>query len=245
MLKLIITLLIVTNAAHAKTLRVGFFNLFPHAIEKDGKPTGAKLDYFKLIASEMKVDKVEYFGFPLTRLIQKLKSDELDLILYLGKNTERAKLFTYPESAFFKMQSAIIVQKSNLLKVIKNINDIKNLTIGIWAKGYLSPLLHDNKFQLVKRFGDNVVKTSLKMILSNRLDAFYSPEMYSLKFEAIKLNKEKSLKILNLPESTVGLYSVFSKTSAMTYLAKYEKALKLVESKQNYEEFLGGYFSKK
>ena len=232
--------------AEAISFRVGFFNLVPHAIiGKKTDHTGAAIEYFKLIAKKMRLSNVTFESSPLARLLHKLEKGEIDVALLLGKNPERASKFIYPKAPFFNMQPAIAVASSHRLKKIESIQDIIPMKIGAWAKGYHSPMIRDKRLQIKPLHGDNVIVQSFERILVGRVDAFYSPDAYSLKFEAKGSNYLKDIRILLLPEPSVGLYSVFSKQSAKKYKVLYEKSLNELQNEQTYDVFLNNSIKNK
>ena len=75
------------------------------------------------------------------------------------------------------------------------------------------------------------------MLLAGRVDGFYFPDAYALRFEVLKQHLQSNIKILPMPEPTLALYSAFSRPAADTYLARYEQALREVQAEISYEQF--------
>lgn len=100
--------LLASSEAEAKSFKVGFFKLTPHAIPADKTDhNGAAIEYFKLVSKKMGLGDVAFMQIPLARLLLTLEENELDMILLLGKTPERESKLVYPQIPFFKMQPAI------------------------------------------------------------------------------------------------------------------------------------------
>ena len=180
--------------------------------------------------------------YPIARLIYLIENGELDGALSFGKNAEREKIFVYPESAFMQMKPAILTLKVNRIE-IKAISDLEKLTgIGIYNKGYLSPMMRGDKIKKSRIAQEDVTKTGIEMVLAGRLHAFYSPDSEELKWSILNLKnklKTSDLDLIYLPENPLPLYTVFAKHNK--HLAQqYDKILKSRASAKEYSSYLGG-----
>jgi len=231
----------VIGQAGAESLRIGFFELNPHAYsDKHDKARGTAIEYFRLIAEQMGVG-VTFTKLPLARLTLYLKDGKVDAALTMGKNTEREAMFVYPEKPFFYMRGAIAIKKSHPLREVKSVEDILPLKMTFYDKGYRSPIMRDRRLQLTPMGTDDIFVQSYEMILKNRIDACYSPESYTLKFKLKEGTYGADLRVMELPEPPVGLFTPFSRQSAGKYLKKYETALTELYKTQSYEEKLGQF----
>ena len=111
------------------------------------------------------------------------------------------------------------------------------LQIGVWQGGYHSTLLSDPSLRLTTLSGDHVINKGLGMLLAGRVDGFYFPDAYALRFEVLEQHLQSNIKILPMPEPALALYSAFSRPAADTYLARYEQALREVQAEISYEQF--------
>lgn len=233
------------SSAGAETMHIGFFKLPPHAFTSlDKTAKGAAIDYFRAISKQMGVTDLAFSEFPLKRLLKSLENNTLDAAIALGKNPERAAKFAYPEFPFHNMHSAIVLKKDNPLKKIMNVEDLLNLRIGVYEKGYYSPMMRDKRLKLIPMNFENVVAKACKMILADRFDAFYTPDSYEIKYKLIQNGYGDKLRLLLLPEPGTGLFTVFSKTGAEKYLKKYEAAFDIIREKKSYTDELERFMKK-
>ncbi|MBB1521438.1 substrate-binding periplasmic protein [Aquipseudomonas guryensis] len=242
MLSLGVLLVTPTTQAAGESLRVGYFDLPPHTRTEGAQPSGGiSVAYFELIARKMDLRGVSYSRLPLPRLLKMLERGELDMILLLAKDAERDARFLYPQQALFSTASVLAVQASNPLAAIHSAEDLLALRIGIWQDGYRSPLMRDPRLQLQTLSGDNVMNKGLRMVAAGRVDAFYFPDDFTLKYEAKNLGNQVQIKVLTMPEQPLRVYSVFSRKNGNQYLPRYERALREVQAQQPYAEFFDAF----
>ncbi len=160
-LLIIVGIFLISSAVEAKSFKVGYFKLEPHAMPGN---QGAAVEYFKIIAKKMNLLDISFVDLPLTRLLAGLESGELDIILLLGKNPEREAKFIFPQEALFKMQPSLAVKSAQAIRDIKSVRDIFSLRIGIWQGGYYSPMMKDNRLKLEPMSGDDVIAQNSKKL---------------------------------------------------------------------------------
>lgn len=229
----------VSTSLKAETLRVGFFDLKPHiqlAKQRDQEPSGPAITYLQLIAQKMGVTlSIQKEPLPLDRLLQNLRDGQLDVAVALGKNPEREGFLTYPEQPFYWMHPSLMVLASSSLQQVKTAEELKLLKIGIYSKGYLSPLLRNPQLNTHKLYGSDLIYRSYQMLRLNRFDAMYSPDQFDFQAEAIAFHFFDQIRILRLPEPPIGLYTAFSKKANPNLIKRYEQSQRQMPS---YEHFL-------
>ncbi|MDE1464297.1 transporter substrate-binding domain-containing protein [Spartinivicinus poritis] len=225
-------------SAWAQSLKVGYFNLIPHIEEGENNtpPKGPAISYLKKVMEKSGVTELQIppKPYPLSRLLQALELGKIDLAVALGKSPQRAKKFTYPSKPFLKMQPSFMLLKKSPLDSLQSINDILLMDIGIYEKGFLSPLMRDKRLKTKPLSGNNIIFRNYKIMLRERLDAVYSPDSYELIYTAKINGFYNNIKVVSLPEPKVGLYTVFSKKTAIKYAKNYENALSNLESYESY-----------
>lgn len=219
-------------------LKVGYFELPPHG-NSDG--TGAAIDYFQLVANELHW-KASFVVIPLARM---MLTDEVDVILYVGKTSEREKKFVYTDKPIMNMQGAIALATKNPLHKIQNANDLKKMTIGAWQGGYRSELMQTSGLKIENYPGEAVSQRALRMIATSRLDAFYNPEETSLIYSIQKNHLSDQLKVLQLPEKPTGLYVAFSKKAPSQLIVQFNQAHAKIEKQKPYKDVLNQYLLKR
>lgn len=236
---LIITFIFASAAfAASKKITVGYFQLPPHShYDLQGSHNGIAHEYFRLIAKEMNLENFEFKELPLPRLISDLAESKIEIGLYLAKNEERQNLFIFADKPLFILSPSLVIKKSKEKKSFLSEEDIQNLNICVWQEGYISPIIKSKKIQKIELTGLDIALRCLEMINLKRADAFYNPDLLSLKFKIKKLNLENSFDIKVLENSEVGLYTVFSKKFNKKMIKKYEEALSKVQSRIQYSKF--------
>ena len=234
---IIILVLCIFIMGYSQVLRVSFFELSPHIYSGgENDASGPALSYFIEIANRMNVrlaiDKNE---LPLSRLIASLEEGKIDVILALGRNPERESALVFPRKPFYIMKPSIMVLKSSPVLNIKSIADLIGMRVGIWQDGYLSAMIKSAKIQLVPLSGNQVVFRNYSKMKAGRIDAVYSPDEAQLFSIARQNGFMSDVRILQLPEDEVGLFTVFSKHVDQSVVKKYQEAL---ETMPPYLEYL-------
>lgn len=223
-----------TWAQSKPVIKMGYFELAPHGLNDK---SGSAIDYMKLIAEELNWD----VRFTMTPLARMMLTDELDGVLYIGKNAEREKKFNYTRYPLLQMQGAIAVAKKSSLTKIKSAKDLLPLTIGIWKEGYRSEVMRTEGLKTEPYPGGAVSRRALQMIANGRLDSFYCPEDISLQYTIDKIKLNDQLKVLPLPEPTTGLYVAFSKRIPIKMIEEFDAAHAKVAKKIAYKDFIKPY----
>ncbi|WP_163835566.1 substrate-binding periplasmic protein [Spartinivicinus ruber] len=230
----------------SKSLKAGYFNLVPHIEEStnDTPATGPAISYLQEVMKKSGVSKLNIPAkpYPLSRLLHALESGKIDIAVALGKSPERAKKFSYPSKAFLLMQPSFMVLRTSHYSYFHSVQDILLMNIGIYKKGFLSPLMRDKRLTTKSLSGNNVIFRNYKIMKRQRLDAVYSPDSYELIYTARVYDFYNDIKIIPLPEPKVGLYTVFSKKIDSKYIKNYEQVLSNAEP---YESYLRAYINRK
>ncbi len=225
------------GTSKAAPLKVGYFDLPPHVSKELQGKSSAAIQYFNQIAQEMGVE-VSYQAYPLSRLLQMLQDGQLDAALFLARNPEREQMFTYPQSPIISAQSIFVVSQLSPFQKASDITKEHNLKIGVWKGGYFSKTLTNSNNQLVRLGGANVPARGVDSVIKGKFDAFYSPDRYSIEYQAKKYSKRKMIRIIPNSDETINLYTAFSKKAGAIYLKSYEAALRKVKANQSYEALL-------
>lgn len=221
--------------AQSESFRVGYFDLPPHTQNEVGS-AGPALHYFDKIAGRMQVD-VRYQVMPLPRLLKQLDNNKLDAVLLLAGSAERQQSFIYPQQPFFVSHGALAVRTGVQTNVDSFLKQSSN-SIAIWQQGYQSGLIKSFAGRFVILSGDNISARAAEMQGKDRVDAFYEPDIYSLRHSIQHNTLSAQLYILELPNDRVPLYTVFSRQGAEKYLQSYEQALQQQTEAQSYLEYL-------
>lgn len=229
---------LLSSAAGADSLRVGYFDLPPHTPQVgQADNQGAAIAYFEQIAARMQLSEVSYQRYPLPRLLLMLERGHLDMALILAKTPERAERLVYPQQPFVRVQSVLLVPHQHPLQKVDTVEQLLPLRLGAWQDGYRSPMLRDPRLQLSTLNSSNVVRQSLEMLAGGRLEAFYHPDDLAVRYQMQEMGMQARIRLLPLPEQEMPLYSVFSRPAARVYLDRYERAQAEVVAQQGYGAF--------
>jgi hypothetical protein len=204
--------------------------------ESSGEAEGVAVEYFKLIAEKMALENVEFRLHPLKRLLVELEQNRLDMALLFGKNPERESVFIYPRNPFCRTRPSVAVKASHPLKNVRSVEDLLPWKSQESAGANRTVFIRDPRFKLEPLYGDNYTMRCYFKLVKERIDACYQPDHYPLVFETEGDFFALKIRVLELPEPPIGLYSVFSKKSADRYLERYEAALEEVRREKSYEE---------
>lgn len=231
-------LILLAPLVSADSLRVGYFDLPPHTpLPGQADTEGAAIAYFAKIAERMQLDAVSYQRYPLSRLLQMLQRDQLDMALILAKTPERETMLVYPTQPFVVVQPLLLVAREHPLQRVDSVEQLLPLRLGAWQDGYRSPMLRDPRLQLQTLSSSNVLNQSLEMLRAGRLEAFYYPDDLAVRYQVQHLSMQDSIRLLPLPREHMQLYSAFSRAAAGRYLQRYERAQAEVAAQQGYAAF--------
>lgn len=233
MKRYIVTVIIIafTGVSFAKDVfKVGYFDNKPHISLEAKKTVGALAEYLeKEIVPAMDCD-IEWVGpIPPARLFAMLESGEINAIALLGKNSEREKLYAYPDVPFLKTSAGIAVLKDAGLTSVTLQNSLSGKTITFFKGGLIAESL--KSISITWDFiGATTWKTQgLEKLLVKRTDGVYDAEIYALTYEVnLNPNFKSSITVLPLPQAEVNLYTVFSRVDDNKFVTLYNNAVKKV-----------------
>lgn len=217
--------------AEPQPFNVGYFELPPHTQTLDGS-RGPALYYFDQVAARMQA-QVNYQQLPLSRLLKQLENNELDAALLLAKNDERQASFVYSRVPFFTTRPALAIRsgiQSDLAAFLRQ----PGYSIVIWQQGYHSESLKNFAGRFVVLSGEDVSARAVDMLQKGRVDGFYEPDVYALRYNLKRYNLNSKMQLLEFKNEELHIYSVFSKEGARKFLASYEEALKQQQSLSPY-----------
>lgn len=220
-------------------LRVAFFMFAPHAYEKDNRPAGAAVSYFEnLIAPKLK-RKVKMIGpLPYTRVMKDFEDGIFDAVLLLAKTPDRASHFRYPAEPFGYMESGLLVRKDNPLVELSSPNQLKGLRIGYAEKAWIAPFMRDRNINFDLITTKYATVNNLKKLATDRLDAVYNPDMNALRYALKSVPELKDVRLLKIPETPVGYYTVFHPKVAVETVQEYEAVLSDLNDVLPYDLYL-------
>lgn len=225
--------------AEKKELRVATYVLPPHVFltKTDAKPVGATIDFFNShMNSEHKYD-VKWLVMPFARFLIDMENQKADVGLLLVKDPVREKVLRYPSLSLFATSSGVIVSKSNKLKELKTLQDLKGMTLGhSQASVTPSALLQAGvKFDYLS--GDEVIIRNIERVRLKRIDGVFVPTYINAEYVLSRANAAGDMQLLKIPENSLDLYIVFRKdidqetfeylsTQIAKYRSKYPQLLK-------------------
>jgi len=216
---------VLVTAGGQQVIRIGFFDNGPFVLGQPGgkPPVGAAVDYWNTIVAPAMNVKVEWVGpTPMLRLLSQLQTGDLDALLAMGKNPERAQIYLYPTAPFVRFQPGIAVLKENPLTVIKTQDDLSGLSVG-YAQGAVVP----DFIKTAKVTWDNVssatwVQDDFGKLANKRIDAVFNLTLDGLRYEASQTYAGR-FKFLSLPVPPADIFTVFSKTDkGAAFLKQYD-----------------------
>ncbi len=230
------------NLAKAETITVGYFLVEPHSNLKNGKHVGAVIDYWKDHVSPKMNVNIKFAGpYPVPRLINEAIHGKINVIALLAKNQERIKILDFPDKPFVININAIAFLKGHKIEKINKIDNLRGMNLGFFAKGFIHPLLKNNNIKWSLTYKTDWSKINLKLLSYRRIDGFYSPNLNVLKYNISINNIKDKVKILTIPGTETGLYSLFSKKDKGRYLKIYNQVHPQVLEEVSYLDLVEKY----
>lgn len=225
--------------------KIGYFELIPH-IEQGPNNTleGPALEYIKLVLKEMGISHYEMKGFPVQRAFKMLLLGEIDIVLFAAKtpNTIKDHLIL-TDSDLTVIQPGLVLSKDSLASPPFKVEYLLNKRLAYWSGGYIPDFLKQDSIELIEVAGDDVYKRGFKLIHHGRVDGFFHVDSMALEWWLENTDAAKGLKLLKVPHK-VSVKSLFSKTSAVIYQDRFEKALNKVKKEVSYRDFFFEYKKK-
>ncbi|GAK60048.1 probable amino-acid ABC transporter [Candidatus Vecturithrix granuli] len=233
------------QALSADTIRMGYFMLAPHHYKDEGAadPQGAAILYFEAVAAKMGYE-VEWVGpLPLPRLTGELETGKtIDGTVGFPKYPAFEAFLYYPNAPLYVGQPIFVVHKKNPLTQIRSIDDIQGYRIGLVksASNRYTPVIDDHRdaIQLEELGGETWIEQNLEKLISDRLQALFDRQQYSIPFVAARLHLGSEIKVLPAPAPPTLLYIAFSKASERGQLLLEQCNAVLPQIDLNYEELV-------
>lgn len=214
-----------TQAEETKTIGIPFIS---NLIAKDekGQLYGPTIDYWeKNICPTMEID-CQYQSITFGRMVQNIKVGEIDVLLFVNKNSEREVFAYYPSVPSWKSLFPMVSLKSNPINHITQSSDLYGLSIGYAINMHLPELLRDPKLKFEKIGGVDWDKQNLIKLRRQWIDLAYYPSIDAMKGALRKIDFDDELKIIYLPQPAL-YYSIFSKKvkNAEAFYQTYEERI--------------------
>lgn len=232
-----------TQAQQKTVLRIGYAVLPPHVLpapadNPQAPPSGAAVDFFiNHIAPRMNVHP-EFVGpFPLARLLYDFDRRQLDAVIMLIRSPEREKRFAFPDQPFWKMSGALAVRNEHPLHSVDTVTQLEGMRIGYTREAWLPDFFTGSSVHFDFASGPDASMLSLQKLANGRVDAVFGPDRCWLECALITRGLTDSVRLVDLPASSGGLYTAFRKSIPRKILASYEAALQEAQMHAIYAEF--------
>lgn len=223
--------------AAGERLRVGYFSLPPHVLENGSVSNSPAMAYLNRVLDKTGL-QADYQNYPLSRLLNLLRDNQIDAALILARNDDRARYLDYPETPFLSTQPAFAVSAGKPISTLEQLRSTRPLVIGIWQGGYRSPTLDSLDASLIPIAGDDIAPRGLRMLSMGRIDAFFSPDIHSIRSVVRKTGLGEHIVVIPVPDEKTSLYTVFSSEAGKRYKRRYQEALSAMRREMPYEKFL-------
>ena len=228
-------LLLDMSAVEARELKVGYFLTSPHIIgtADDAQPKGVVVDLWERVATKAG-NSIRWIKMPLARVMKELEAKRIDGSSAFIPTPSRLERFIFPESILDMVQPTIVVRKDSVLNSLSNKDDLKDLVIGYFIYGVVTPWFKQNNIEFELLAGGNALERLLVQLSLKRIDAVYWPTISAARFDAHKLNFINNFKYIRSPMGPYPLKPMFSKSKTGQILAEgFDKAFK--EVKEEYD----------
>jgi ABC-type amino acid transport substrate-binding protein len=230
--------------SEVKEIKIMYFNVPPLIIvdENTGKLSGSTYDLIEnYISKELGVKFIwDKSATTIPRQISILENSSDYSSALLVYSEERAKKVAFTTTPYIISKSSIAVLKSNKINVVNTVEDILNLQIGYGQGVYKSAFMSDSRIKYDYVSDANFAEISLKKMISNRIDAAYSPNKLLLLYQIRKLHLEDKVKLIDLPDKQAAQFVVFSK-NAGDIVKRYNQVASKIDLQNIYKKILSKY----
>jgi two-component system, NarL family, sensor histidine kinase EvgS len=141
----------------------------PFNYSLNNSPLGFSIDYMNLLASKIGLS-IEYVsGFTWDEFLEKIKKNEIDVMLNIAKTEDREKYLAFT-SSYAKNIDTVFVKKD--INNLKNLNDFKGKTLAI-IKGFYEEDLLRKYYPEIKFILVNDTLEALKKVAFNEVDGAF------------------------------------------------------------------------
>jgi two-component system, NarL family, sensor histidine kinase EvgS len=131
-------------------------------------PKGFSIDYMNLIASKLGIN-VEYIsGFTWKEYLEKLKNNEIDVMLNIAKTKEREDYFNFTSPYIHSVDTVFVRENVNNFK---KLSDFNGKTLAV-IKGFYEEELLKQKYPNIKLLSVENSLVGLKKVLFKEADGF-------------------------------------------------------------------------
>jgi len=234
---ILVTLLLISfNSFAKKRVKIGYYSLPPHSLDKKGVPTGAAIKYIDQEIYPSSHFEIQWSYYPFARLLSQLENGHIDCAILVAKTKKRDGFFKYPGTHLYQTKSGIITLGSGKYKKIKKISELKNLTIG-HVVGSVQP----RELKSVGVIFDNITgkdytKRNLNRLVYGRIDGVYAPTISHVKYIMKDFFDEKKINFNELPLEGYKLFITFNRKTSKEDLDYFDKINK--KKNHKYSEYL-------
>lgn len=245
---LLLLLLLSVSFLFPETIRIGYFHFEPYVISQGkNKPPGGPIgEYWQsYLLPQMKVD-VEWVGpLPLLRLLKYFNEEKLDALLLFPMTGELAAKHLYPKSPFMTGRPGLSFLIENPLEKISGKEDLFNLEISYVRGGFLPSFLESEYITIDYTTKEKFLEVNLEKLKNKRVDAVFSLDIITNRYEADKRSYGNQIKSLLLPIKPVEFFTVFAGTpQGQKFLILYEPINKKLYEEDIFDSLANKYIPK-
>ncbi len=210
--------------------------------DDDSKQYGTDVEVINRVFENLNIKQKIVF-LPWERCFSDIKNYKADGIFTLRKSPEREKICVYPKEVLSISENVFFyLKKSKKKYVFNNINDLKDLSIGI-TRGYA----YGDEFMNSKLFKLDISKDddlNFKKLLYDRIDLFICDKLVGLSLLK-KADLTNEIDYLPNSLSKFDMYLAFSKEYENSELIRrYDKALSELKNSGEYDKIIQKYIKK-
>ncbi len=172
--------------AETETIKVGVVEYPPHVDFKREKMNEKAFKYVEKVLKGMYVN-VEFIRFPTKRALVELKKGNIDLLFPLDDSQKGVRRLSKP---LFRSVPGLCFKKKNFIPFLSATHLFENLTIGVPAGTEMINSLKDSNANFTPVEGSDALRRGIRLLLVDRIDAFYHPSPVKVYHYSNELSKE-------------------------------------------------------
>lgn len=228
-----------------RTIKIGVLEFYPpYEYMENGTMTGPGVEVVREAFTRMGYD-FEIKPYPWVRILNMLKTGELDIGLDIYHTDERNDYLEFPESKYAVYPYVLFKRKDNPIAFSGDLNDLKNYSIGI-IRGYsygsdIDPLLNNNAYHFE---ASDSINQNFEKLENGRIDLIIEV-LSSGNLTISEMGYNDSLEPINYVLSEDIAYPAFSKKNNLRELiTEYDITFKNMVEDGSYEEIFNHFNEK-
>lgn len=185
-LPIFVILSFMSQTLAAESIKVGLVEYPPHVNFKHDETEDKAYKYVDKVLKGLYIN-VEFIKFPNKRALVELRKGNIDLLFPLDDSQKEVKRLSRP---LFRSVPGLCFKKDKFIPFLSATHLFNGLNIGTPAGTEVISALKNSSARLQVVEGSDALNRGIKLLLVNRIDAFYHPSPVKIYHYSNELSKQ-------------------------------------------------------